>query len=382
MVEDNLAVKTFDKKTLHLSVAVWGADFCDKFLSYAVRSLLAPGNIPTLSKAGGSKVVIATTTTDQEYLRKSSIFERLSKAITVDFIDLPTPVSDRNKYALMSEGHKLIADYATSEEALAVIMCPDTFFSSNFIQYLDEESRDGLKVLMVTGIRFSEEPILREFERQNLLDPDTTLNLSAREIAGICLPHLHPETRRSDWDNPCFSHYPLVTHWQVGEGDGIIVHTLSWGPLAVDYGAISDHDSDALNRWTIDGDYVFRNFAKDDPGIRYQSDSDNFAYVSLTPEQDQHEDPVKNWTKGASLRCSYHHENTDELKQKLFWNPVLFHAVDLNPEWEKKETEIQELLSNVIRKPTRFEEFWTHYYRGGIPGVCVHIRDWVRARTA
>ena len=38
-------------------------------------------------------------------------------------------------------------------------------------------------------------------------------------------------------------------------------HTGNWAPLLIDYGSLREHDASALERWTLDGDYIHSNFS-------------------------------------------------------------------------------------------------------------------------
>ena len=65
----------------------------------------------------------------------------------------------------------------------------------------------------------------------------------------------------------------------------VLFHTLNWAPVLVDYAKLSQHDTDTFIEWTIDGDYIHRNF-KNAEKIDVISSSDKFVLISFTRETD------------------------------------------------------------------------------------------------
>ena len=68
------------------------------------------------------------------------------------------------------------------------------------------------------------------------------------------------------------------------EQSWLLFHTLNWAPVLVDYKNLFHHDTQTFDEWTIDGDYIYKNFP-DPQKIRIVKNSDEFAMVSFTRGQ-------------------------------------------------------------------------------------------------
>ena len=61
-----------------------------------------------------------------------------------------------------------------------------------------------------------------------------------------------------------------------------MLHSLSWAPLLLDYGAVGDHDTSTFDQWTLDGDYLFNN-SGNMKKIHVVQDSDEIFLASWGP---------------------------------------------------------------------------------------------------
>ncbi len=75
----------------------------------------------------------------------------------------------------------------------------------------------------------------------------------------------HSETLAYEWDAPGLMAISPAAWWRVPGEDGIVLHSLSWAPLLLDYGAIGDHDTSTFDQWTLDGDYLYNNTQSIEP---------------------------------------------------------------------------------------------------------------------
>ena len=103
----------------------------------------------------------------------------------------------------------------------------------------------------------------------------------------------HSETLAYEWDAPGIMAISPAAWWRVPGEDGIVLHSLSWAPLLLDYGAIGDHDTSTFDQWTLDGDYLFNN-TKSIEHIHVVQDSDELFLASWGPlaERAGHKDQI------------------------------------------------------------------------------------------
>src|SRR5208282_3263734 len=83
---------------------------------------------------------------------------------------------------------------------------------------------------------------------------------TSRQLVSAGIRSFHSQTLCYEWESPYLADFPVALWWRVPEEDGVIVHSLSWAPLLIDYDAVDHHDSSVMDNWTIDGDYIYHNF--------------------------------------------------------------------------------------------------------------------------
>jgi hypothetical protein len=144
----------------------------------------------------------------------------------------------------------------------------------------------------------------------------------------------------------------------VPEEDGIVLHSLSWAPFLCDYGAVEEHDTSALDTWTMDGDYVYRNFGNSESAYYVVRDSDEIMLVSWAPLSDRPEalvpNPLKGLPvigdviKGGILRATMLSGVFDSLKHRIFFQPVRWHSRELTPAWDETEAKAARILRRYL----------------------------------
>jgi len=371
------------EQIFYFAVVLWGETFRDLFLNICVPSLLAPSNIPALDTRvrAVSRFLICTTSADANAIAKHPAYDALAKLLTIEFIDIGEAPPDIDRYHRMSQGQLVASRRIFDERAYGIFLCPDAILSDGAIAYMARRVTAGTKVILVPAIRFEQEAVLAELRAKGLLSTGRPLVLSSRLLAAVGLRRLHPETLRYEWASANFASFPVSCFWRVGGGDGIVLHTFSWGPLLIDYGALTEHRTECLEKWTMDGDYVFENFGDDLNGVDVVTDSDALLYLSLTPKEDRRSPKALNWAKRASLRVATYSAIIDPLKRHLFRFSVRLHDRDLDSEWKHTEQRIDALLDATLRPARTYERFWCHYFGQGVLGLLRHVRGWVKNRN-
>lgn len=133
-----------------------------------------------------------------------------------------------------------------------------------------------------------------------------------------------------------------------------MLHSLSWAPLLLDFGAVGAHDTSTLESWTIDGDYAFKNLGTA-AKVHVVQDSDEMFLCSWGPLADRAFDLKPrfnhrfNWVnsllKGRELNAAFYGPYFDPLKRRFFFLPVYWHANELNEKCREVERKAQKILS-------------------------------------
>jgi hypothetical protein len=346
-------------RPFYFTVIFWGDVYRRYFLHLLLASLLSPNNIPALNPDRKSKFLIVTTQEDWDALQSEPLFIELQRYVEPVWFEMPFPKPDDLKMLVMSKGHKLVSTKAFEDRAYAVYVTPDLVLSDGSVAAMQRLAEAGRKVVLSVAIRFAQEALLHEMERGGYFKPGRPLVLPARDLMRMALKHLHTETLRYEFDAPYFADMPISVYWWVPNGDGMIIYSFSWAPLLVDYAALADHDASTFDQWTLDGDYIYRNFPNPND-VHVVRDSDELVLVSFTKEADLHfdltVDPAKQWlnrfatpAKIRWIRKLKDSSIMDPLKRAIFSQPVYLHSADITPAWHKRRKSTDDIILRAYR---------------------------------
>jgi hypothetical protein len=342
---------TLDRPFYFINV-LWGERFRNYFLEYCLPSLLAPGNLPALSTRAPSKFLISTRPEDWEAMSRTPIFRRLADYVEPMFLEIPPCPPNRSGAEHMGQGHKLCCGMAFHERAYAMVLTPDCMLSDGTIARLQELARGGTKLVLAAALRFGEEPFLANLEKLGAVpatsrrDSGDALVISGRQMVEAALNGFHTETLRYEWDAPyfppCFPGVPAAAWWRVPGEEGIVLHSLSWAPMLLDYAAVREHNVTDLDTWTLDGDYIFQNLGETKE-VHISTDSDEMFIASWGPLADRPADLTPRSMfgalgRGAMCRLAFYGPVFNAMKRRMFFRQVNWHARALNRNWLPVET--------------------------------------------
>ncbi|MCA9471189.1 MAG: hypothetical protein MRJ96_11655 [Nitrospirales bacterium] len=361
---DGTIVSNENIPPFYFVVVFWGKQFARYLTRYCLPSLLSTKNLPALGAMSQHKFLFCTTKEDWNSLTQTTIFLRLQKHITPHFIEIPPAPPEKSGCEHMGVGHKLAAQLAFQDRACGVFLTPDLMVSDGTVLSLLRCAKAGYKVVLTAALRFSEESWFEQLKGFGyLMDEesqdacDSPLTLTSRQMVQAGIQSFHSQTLRYEWEAPYFSSFPCACWWRVPGEDGLVLHSLSWAPFLCDYSAISTHDTSVFDVWTLDGDYIHQNF-KQSEDIYVVTDSDEMMLVSWAPSEDRAQstrpNPIKGlpvvgkWVKGGILRAAMLSGIFDELKQRIFFLPVRWHAKELTANWEVTERRAQQTLQHYL----------------------------------
>lgn len=180
------------KPSIRILVPVWGHRYIDMFLDIGLPSMLTRRNLPTLAAAYPCEFVFLTKAADKNHISWHPTFQALSKICPVTF----TAIDDLLIPGM--EGYCLTLAFARGIHEVGAKMV-DTYFlfmNADFVisdgayETLLRHIRDGRRAIVAPSLRSISEntcPIL-----ESKRDDDQTLTISAREMVGLTLKHLHP----------------------------------------------------------------------------------------------------------------------------------------------------------------------------------------------
>jgi hypothetical protein len=347
-------------------VTVWGESYVDSMLRYCIPSLLSPNNIPSLQGGRRNKFLIACPEKEWAVIQAAPIYPLLSQYTEVVWHPIPAPQPKESKYALMGLGHKFTTQMIYHDRAIGFLLTPDFMCSDGAVASAMRHVQNGARVVLTAALRFSEEKLFAELTAESPTGwsvegaplPSEALVLPPRVLTQAAVRGLHIESLTYEWDAPYLPQVPSACWWKVrGEKDAVLLHSLSWAPIAMDYRVVEEHADSIFDIWTIDGDYVYTNFGDHD-GIYVVQDSDELIQVSWSRDADSRESlRAKFWqcfpfinrlVKGLTLRSALASHIFDPLKRRIVVLPVYWHGRDINENWVRQERRVQSILRFYI----------------------------------
>ncbi len=353
------------ERPFHFMIVLWGERFRNYFLEYCLPSLLAPGNIPALATSRPSKFLIATRPEDWAAMRETAIFRKLESYIEPVYLEIPPCPPGRAGVDHMGVGHKLACEMSFREQAYAVLAYPDCVFSDRVIEWMQRLAHGGKQLVVCPALRFGEEPLLLNLRSRGLIpresrrDSGQPIALPARELACAAINGLHAETLSYEWDASYFGLMLAAVWWRVPDEDGMVLHSLNWSPLLLDFASLGNLSTSTLESWTIDGDFLGRNISPS-AAIHVIEDSDEAFLASWAPMEEKLESigalgrllfkdrTLRELVRAAQLRRVYYGPYIDWLKRRLFLQTVRWHSRPLSEAWQPVERQAAKTLSAYI----------------------------------
>jgi hypothetical protein len=332
------------QRTVILACVLWGDKFRRDFLAYCLPSLLAPGNLPALSAFGSVRFLIAAPRDDYAALAASPVFETASRFAAFERLALPKAAAFKGptgKMRRMSAGHRLAVSEMFTAGAYGTFIYPDTVFANGAMRRLVAAAGAGDEAVLALCPRFANERFLAALESQRGEDAAAPIALDARTLFRLALPAMHSETRRYDVVAPFFADRPVMIYQAAADGAALIFHSTNWTPLLLDYARLEEHDAATLEDWTIDGDYIWRNWPNPE-SVRLLGSTDEAGMVSFTREADVSYLPLRrecilsmpglaNLYRRLVLRRFLHSDEIDPLKREQFLVPIEVRLADGDP---------------------------------------------------
>ena len=187
------------KKRLVLSFMVWGDKYLKIFNDYCIPTLLAPGNLPSVSENRDISIDIYAHKEDIKKLKEMDAFESLAKLCKIDFIEFPERLvtceeyTNRNadfRYTIYGAFHHLSIEKASFIGADVMCLGPDNVYSdksfSNYVRLLDK----GYDAVLFTATRVQAEFILPALDK--IKDQkNKVLQISSDKMVEMAAQYIH-----------------------------------------------------------------------------------------------------------------------------------------------------------------------------------------------
>jgi hypothetical protein len=267
-----------EKPPVVFLLALWGESYIKNFFEFGLPSLLAPGNIPMMSRTYACSFLFLTKKGDIPFFKAQSVFQKLLSYCQIDFIEISDLIFDKNYSATLT------LSYERGMRSRGAQMCHTYFFFlvsdyimadgslGNIIPYL----REGYSGITTGNFLVVEEYISPLLAERMDSHEENLLSLNPREMLALCLPYLHPVSTA----HTVSQSYTHATHanrlfWKVNEhimvGRFYLRHMLCIKPERDDYIIGAPCDYSFIPEMCPSGN------------IAHIQDSDEYCAVEMAP---------------------------------------------------------------------------------------------------
>lgn len=323
---------------------VWGQAFTDAFLRVCLPSQLTPANLPVFG-GDSAEYWIYTTRRDAEIIRQSSAYRALSALMRVRLFDIDG-VGRIGKYQAMNQCHRHFIQAAADAETSLVFQTPDIVWGDGAFRRIRELRLAGVRHIAIGSIRLNKESFLPALLERHGRD-GVLQRVTARELAGLALGHLHPATQAQTWSDANRSSFPqgeLV--FTVGK-EGILLRKFRLQPLMV-----TPEDRQLVPAITFDADYTDN--LTSDPGQWYiVQDSDDMCYVDFTSEgyaRSYGDDRIRTTPPTVEAEAEWARVGAYRMHRYFVTHSIRMHAVDCSSAWKDAEARASEVVRQVMAR--------------------------------
>lgn len=173
----------------HLLSVFWGDEFTDRFARVALRSLLAPGNLPALASAHQVVYHIHTTAADAKRLSDNPVFKEVGRYVEYRVHKVMLNETERRNpsshWMLWHRG----ADLLDRTDDVLITVAPDHLFSRDALERWAALFLDGRLAVFCPGVQVVLETLQQEIERS--FPVPGPIDVGVDELHALMFRHLH-----------------------------------------------------------------------------------------------------------------------------------------------------------------------------------------------
>jgi hypothetical protein len=186
---------------------VWGERYTEIFLLYAAPSLLAPGNLPFISKTNGVELQIFCDSTAHTKLLKSKVYTKLQKYASVTLCPIPQKLfslhkgiksphtKDFAKYLLYGTFQSLGALKAIKEKGYISFLNADIAIGQNAFSNAVKHIAEGKDAVLTNSFRSNIDTMSLDLNKYIEQDGGV-LSLPHNDLVHLQVKHIHPAALR------------------------------------------------------------------------------------------------------------------------------------------------------------------------------------------
>lgn len=342
---------------------VWGYEYTSQFLDRSLPTLLAPGNLPAITRELPTDFVFLTRAADESLIRRHPAFPRLAAVAGVRFHAIDDLIMQGNHSTTITLAYaRAIKQAGRAVDTCFFFLVSDYLMADGSLASVLARMRDGASAVQVGNFQTVEDEATEWLERR-LAAGDGAVALPPRDLMRWALTCMHPATIANTVNSPvCHNVHTNRLFWRVDEdtliGRFYLMHMICIRPETDDFVVGASCDYSFVPEMCPSGDVVAI------------TDSDEYLAVEVQPRG--HESHFVAWGPAtpASLAVSLS-EWTTERHRLNARDTVVFHAGDLPASLPRMIGEATGFVAEISRRlSTTPQPYRDHpYWRGAIAAL-------------
>ncbi len=195
-------------------IVVWGDQYVETFLSLALRTFLAPENLPYCAMEVPTRLIILTTSDSAEKVRHSPVVEYAMSVCDVEIRPCITPamLSAGNKYSVMASLHHVVLKELQGTNSVFGVLSPDCIISQACLKTALLRILEGYQAVLVAGPRAALQPFKIMFGAPGGGNY-RYLALASRKIVTALCENFHPISKSVVFSSRIFTTMPSCLYW-------------------------------------------------------------------------------------------------------------------------------------------------------------------------
>lgn len=356
-LEYKMSSSSSENPPIVILLPVWGESYIKSFFHYGLRSLLVPGNIPSLSREYETTFLFLVRNCDIPFFKSQPLYRELIACCRTEFIEIDDLIFDGNYSATLtiafergmrSRGDKMCQTYF-------IYLVSDYIMADGSLENLKKYIKKGYSGITAGNFLVTEEHISQTLN--HIIKTTGTLALNARELLKIAFCHIHPVSMaQTVTQNFTYISHTNRLFWKVNEkilvGRFYLRHMLCIRP--------------EINNYVIGSscDYSFIPEMCPSGHVAHIQDSDDYCVIEIAP-YDCEKKYIQNGKMKIQNLVKQLSEWTTVIHRSNAYIPVIYHTEKLK-EFPLKTIEesyqyisgIEKLLSQN-QQPIRGHPYWT-----------------------
>ncbi len=349
--------RTSPVRAVQVLLPVWNAPHVDRFLTYSLPTLLAPGNLPAVAAAAPTTFVILTSADDVPRIRAHPRVADLAAVCAVDIrpIDHLITLWTHSMTLTLAYAERVRAAGEAMTDTCFVFLVGDYVMADGSLGAAVARVRAGASAVQAGNFQVTLETARWWLDTQLATSP-RPLAVKPRALAAWALAHLHPATAANTVNAPGrHNAHANRLFWRAGDGALLgrffLLHMLCIRPERTDFVVGSFCDYSFVPEMCPSGN------------VEVMHDSDDYLVVELQPRA--HESaflragPLTPRALARSLSewVTPHHCRNAR-------HSILFHAGERPPSLDDAAAEADRFLAETARamakapRPERDHPYW------------------------